>query len=622
MRNDRKHAVWQPLRAAIALLVSADETFAESIGQKAPSKHLSLQSTLPGSLRDSMEADGALVLRKVGVRANPKGKRPKFDFLPSDSYRGRFCRVLRDFRGQNLSIEDFILARMITAGDEIGHWISEGWLTARDNNGEIPTALASTLRLDWEAEFEGGPPRLIMVDAVGRRRRDMEVNWPLLLECFRQYYHSDKDAEPTDKAWTSAPGIAVVGPVTRPTPVDPLKLETWPLACVLAWVEGAISHQTPESRDELLREAYKLGVGALPIDVTRASRYLLEFAAAHPDRLKLHHQDGIIQPSQLGPEALIFPTMVGSQPTFALRPHLVIQNAGDIGVRILGVWCQVREVRAAWPDSHTNAESLIGLTDIAQWKPTWLSLAGAIMWVVTRDARLTKFLDDRPNNDHNIILAVAAALAIQQGKTMQPVPKHVQIDDAWPAIRRLIADEKIIAEGRSVLRVGLTSSVTKTFPIKRIPSGDVGNLIIDNSVQGIDPKDALSPDADYTFYNGQGYFWFDVKLRAADVFREFPDTSAAVKVSLPEPQRDQQVSRPAGQVQRGRRKGSGSYEQFDQLLFGKMHKLIETGKAVSAEAAARLVASKAKGRGGEDSKVERLAKRYRASPYYARNKSD
>lgn len=77
---------------------------------------------------------------------------------------------------------------------------------------------------------------------------------------------------------------------------------------------------------------------------------------------------------------------------------------------------------------------------------------------------------------------------------------------------------------------------------------------------------------------------------------------------------------------RGRSKGDGSYAQIDEPLLEKMDKLIESHKAASPEAAARLVAHEAHGAGTERSKITRLANRFlkrkkAAAANIARNKS-
>ncbi len=60
----------------------------------------------------------------------------------------------------------------------------------------------------------------------------------------------------------------------------------------------------------------------------------------------------------------------------------------------------------------------------------------------------------------------------------------------------------------------------------------------------------------------------------------------------------------------GRKPGSGSYARSDAILLEEMTQLVKTGTVASAEAAARMVAPKAKGGGTLESKATRLAKGY------------
>ena len=63
---------------------------------------------------------------------------------------------------------------------------------------------------------------------------------------------------------------------------------------------------------------------------------------------------------------------------------------------------------------------------------------------------------------------------------------------------------------------------------------------------------------------------------------------------------------------RGRKKkGDGSYANIDLPLLDEMKELISSHRAASPEEAARMLAKKAHGSGSEESKAERLAKRYR-----------
>jgi hypothetical protein len=250
------------------------------------------------------------------------------------------------------------------------------------------------------------------------------------------------------------------------------------------------------------------------------------------------------------------------------------------------------------------------------WNPAWLSLAGAITWVVTRDMALTKSADERPNNDFGTILGISLHLAQESKLTGQPVNQQIRLADAWPKLRSLIADEKIVAEATPMVFNGTEdgTGVWRTFATKPIPSGEIRNLVVNNSVPGIKLKDALAPNKLGRVSSGCHY-WIDVRLRAAAVFREFEAERRAFNAD-----HDEQV----GHEKRrgGRRKGSGSYDHHDKPLIDEMKTLIEEGKAVSAEAAARLVADRAKGAGTLESKAERLAKKCRASSNFDRNKSD
>jgi hypothetical protein len=61
---------------------------------------------------------------------------------------------------------------------------------------------------------------------------------------------------------------------------------------------------------------------------------------------------------------------------------------------------------------------------------------------------------------------------------------------------------------------------------------------------------------------------------------------------------------------RGRKPGSG-YQRVDAPLLEEMHQLVERCKQPTPEAAAKAVAERAYGNSTWQSKVDRLAKRYR-----------
>jgi hypothetical protein len=62
---------------------------------------------------------------------------------------------------------------------------------------------------------------------------------------------------------------------------------------------------------------------------------------------------------------------------------------------------------------------------------------------------------------------------------------------------------------------------------------------------------------------------------------------------------------------RGRTPGTGTYARSDEPLFVEMHRLIESGEALSVHAAAKQLAPRARGPGTEESKVSRLRKGYK-----------
>ncbi|MEQ1717888.1 MAG: hypothetical protein ABL907_18245 [Hyphomicrobium sp.] len=154
------------------------------------------------------------------------------------------------------------------------------------------------------------------------------------------------------------------------------------------------------------------------------------------------------------------------------------------------------------------------------WTPTWLSLAAAMMWVVSRNAPLTKTVAFGSGSDCSIELGISGLLAYDEMEAGQR-DRFIEIVDAWPALRRLIADEKILAEGRSILRRGFPDVLETRYSNEPIPSGDAAHLAIRSGVPGIGPRDALAPDDSQPFMGWQGRFWYDVRLQASDVFRQF-----------------------------------------------------------------------------------------------------
>src|SRR5262245_6267703 len=88
---------------------------------------------------------------------------------------------------------------------------------------------------------------------------------------------------------------------------------------------------------------------------------------------------------------------------------------------------------------------------VDSWNPKWLSLPGAMMWTVTRDETLTRKVDERADNDHNILFTIDLQLAWEKAQTGSDRRCFVDSKDAWRELRSLIADEKIIAEGLSLV---------------------------------------------------------------------------------------------------------------------------------------------------------------------------
>lgn len=158
---------------------------------------------------------------------------------------------------------------------------------------------------------------------------------------------------------------------------------------------------------------------------------------------------------------------------------------------------------------------------VQNWNPTWISLPCAVMWAVTGDKQLAMAAERQWKDTGGFLIGIHIQLAYREAETGKKLPMYLKIDEAWPTLRALIADEKIIAEGRSIERRGLHGRLETVFPNQQIPSGDASNLVILSDVPGIAPKDALGADEHYRFHDGQGRYWYDVRLRASDVFTEF-----------------------------------------------------------------------------------------------------
>jgi hypothetical protein len=102
--------------------------------------------------------------------------------------------------------------------------------------------------------------------------------------------------------------------------------------------------------------------------------------------------------------------------------------------------------------------------------------------------------------------------------------------------------------------------------------------------------------------------WTQLQVKKSDVLRHFV---------IPEVEKDTGlapiVKKSTEKLKPGRKRGDGSYERHDRELFPKMEALIATKKVASPEAAARELAEEIFGAGNVESRIERLAKRFRAS---------
>ena len=268
-----------------------------------------------------------------------------------------------------------------------------------------------------------------------------------------------------------------------------------------------------------------------------------------------------------------------------------------------------------WPDREARRSVPPELVGSRRWKSAmlgrkWLTLPAGLIWAMTRNVDLTKKVQADPKAFKHITLGIAAYLATEKVIGGQALPTYFDnVSDAWLAIRDLIADENLIAEGQSIERRGLRNAIETYCANAEIPSGEAGNLILLDSLAGF-TETVLGPDESYRFQNGQGRYWKRVRLLAEDLLAGFPPPSSENSIHTPgAKQGETLVSPPA----RGRKKGSGSYDEKDAKSFERMRRLIKIGKVVSVEAAARLVAPTAFGSGTEVSKRTRLARKFRAN---------
>jgi hypothetical protein len=132
-----------------------------------------------------------------------------------------------------------------------------------------------------------------------------------------------------------------------------------------------------------------------------------------------------------------------------------------------------------------------------------------------------------------------------------------------------------------------------------------------------DPVPVFSADGDRRAIYREVQIKRDDVLRLKATFNEMTAQSSDVDDPVAK-----EAAKPTAKVpRRGRKKGTGSFAAIDEPRLEEMAKLIQEGRAASPEAAALQVAPRAHGTGTLKSRVDRLAKRYRAK-YCPRNKSD
>jgi hypothetical protein len=146
-------------------------------------------------------------------------------------------------------------------------------------------------------------------------------------------------------------GNGQIGEITlgfRSTPIDPIKLEAWPLATALAWMRAVHRDMPEDERNDFVRKAHGREAEAFPAgDPPLAEgRALLDRAATDPERLLLMASNGPIDRHQLGPRAKIMLTRGAlGRPLFAIWPCPHV----DIESKLVDVWCAAAEIQAAWP---------------------------------------------------------------------------------------------------------------------------------------------------------------------------------------------------------------------------------------------------------------------------------
>jgi hypothetical protein len=150
----------------------------------------------------------------------------------------------------------------------------------------------------------------------------------------------------------------------------------------------------------------------------------------------------------------------------------------------------------------------------------WLTLPAGLLWAMTRNDSATERVQKDPEAFKGIALNIAAHLAereIEEGK----LPTYFDnAGQAWLAIRDLIADEKITADGQPVERRNFMET---SYVNRPIPPGEARNLILLDGSYGF-TETVLGPDELYRFHDNQGRYWKRVRL-SAQLFVAFPPPS-------------------------------------------------------------------------------------------------
>lgn len=157
----------------------------------------------------------------------------------------------------------------------------------------------------------------------------------------------------------------------RSTPIDPIELESWPLANALAWIRAVRRDMTEEERNDFVRRAYRQDAEAFPAGdpPLEEGRILLDKAATDPDRVILRASNGAIDRHQLGPHAVIMMTRGAlDRPSFAIWPRLHV----DIDSKLVDVWCLSVEIRECWPapgyaTPKSPRRTIVAETECREW---------------------------------------------------------------------------------------------------------------------------------------------------------------------------------------------------------------------------------------------------------------